>query len=750
VISLKLSVSEAGIFASLRAKQGHGPFHLNDFHQMSAFPLPVLHPERLPTTGCLIIPGQIEFDLLPTLEKLLSGRKITWLIEESADYEPTLRSYLEKSNSGAMFAADDAAPAAAGSQLASYLADRGVLVYVPGRVTARNATFNHVPSAHLKTMAAFGLPILPLAIDRPRRSSLSTERKSSLPAAVICLGNPLTAATASVATFQRSLFEAGEVAYSSRALFKGSLAMTLLQGLKKHGSANHVFDGSDDTELRYSEVLPAAIALSKFIKLETEKSRVAIVLPPGKAGLIANLAVIFAGKIPVNLNYSAGHEAIRSCIRQAKVDRFITADPFVRKVSAFPWPPNRDLIFIERVLPKLKKKIVSWAIISKLLPTSTLGLLLGLNRRCGDDEATLLFTSGSSGEPKGVALSHRNVLANVCQFASRLDLADGSSILGCLPLFHSFGCTVTLWFPVIEGVNLVTYPTPLDTKRLAELIALHQIDVLLSTPTFLRGYMKRVEPSQLSSLKLIVTGAEKLPLTLANAFETKFGICPQEGYGLTETSPATNVNLPNLFAAGNAMVLPSSRTGSVGQLVPGLAIKITDPASERELPVNQQGLIWFKGANVFSGYLDQQEKSAEVLSGDGWFRTGDVGRIDDDGFLYIEGRLSRFSKIAGEMVAHETVEASINKVLGLDAESERKIAVVGIPDEQKGEAILLLSTIAGPALEQECIDLRYKLLDEGLSSLWCPKRIVPVSEIPVLASGKLDIKSCEILAKANS
>lgn len=394
--------------------------------------------------------------------------------------------------------------------------------------------------------------------------------------------------------------------------------------------------------------------------------------------------------------------------------------------------------------------MMTWGIISKILPSTVLGLLLGLNKRRGDDEATLLFTSGSSGEPKGVVLSHRNVLANVCQFGSRLHMPHGSTILGCLPLFHSFGCTVTLWFPVIEGINLVTYPSPLETKRLAELIALHQINIFLSTPTFLRGYMKRIEPAQLSSLELVVTGAEKLPQSLAHAFEEKFGIRPQEGYGLTETSPATNVNLPDPVPTANTVTLPSSRHGSVGQLLPGLAIKLTDPATEKSIPINQQGLIWFKGANVFAGYLGDTKKTAEVLTSDGWFRTGDVGRMDEDGFLYIEGRISRFSKIAGEMVPHETVEAAVNKVLGLDSEAERRIAVVGVPDEQKGEAILLLSTIAGPALEQECIDLRYKLLDEGLSSLWCPKRIIPVTEIPVLASGKLDIKSCESLAKQNA
>ena len=717
--------------------------------KMSAFPISILHQERLPSTGCLVIPSRLDFEFLQSFEKIFSGRQITWLVEENALYAPSVRSYLEKSGSGAMFSAADAAPAQAGNQLKAYLANGGVLIFVPGRTTSRKGSACHISTAHLKTLCAFNLPTLPIAADCPRESSLSIERKSALPLVTFSVGHLIPEGKITLPAFQQALFEANEEAYSSRSFLKGSLAAALVKGLKKHGSKHQILDGSDDSELSFGKVLAAAIVLSKFIKAETDKPRVAIVLPPGKAGLIANLAVLFAGKTPVNLNFTAGHEAIKSCIHQADVDRFITADPFVRKVSSFPWPPNRELIFIERVLPTLKKKIIQWAILSKILPASLIIFLLGLNKRCGDQEATLLFTSGSSGEPKGVVLSHRNVLANICQFGSRLDLPNGSSILGCLPLFHSFGCTVTLWFPVIEGIDLVTYPSPLETKRLAELIALHQVNIFLSTTTFLRGYMKRIDPGQFASLKLVVTGAEKLPQSLANAFEEKFGIRPQEGYGLTETSPATNVNLPDLEAEADSITLPSSRQGSVGQLLPGIAIRITDPASDKPVPLDQQGIIWLKGPNVFKGYLGNPQKSAEVLTDD-WFRTGDVGRLDDDGFLYIEGRISRFSKIAGEMVPHETVEAAIIKVLGLDSEAERRIAVVGIPDEQKGEAILLLSTVAGPTLEQDCIDLRYKLLEEGLSSLWCPKRIVPVREIPILASGKLDIKSCETLAKQNS
>jgi len=706
----------------------------------------LLFPERIPTTGFLAIPGRIDFEQLLHLERHLSGRKITYLIEENDHHDAALRNHMERAETGAMFAIDDKNPVAAGKELASFTADDGILLFVPGRSVARPGTPIQIPSSHLKTLTSFGLPIVPIAIDCPQESCLTIEKASSLPLAVFSPGKYLHEDRVSLPALQTNLLAAFEEAYSERAILKTSLATALLRGLKNNPS-DKLIDGSDDSTLPFSRLLPLVIAFSKYIKEETDKPRVAIVLPPGKGGLIANLAVLFAGKIPVNLNFTASHDAIRSSIRQADVDRFITADSFVRKVSSFPWPPNRDIIFIERTLPELKKDIVKWTLLSKLLPASLLASILGLNKRRDRDEAILLFTSGSSGLPKGVPLTHRNLLANVMQFGSRLDIGRDASILGCLPLFHSFGCTVTLWYPIIDGINLVTYPSPLETKRLAELISLHQVDLLLATPTFLRGYMKRIDPAQLESLKMVVTGAEKLPQSLADAFEEKFGIRPMEGYGLTETSPATNVNLPHPEDEKGTYAAPANRSGSVGQLLPGIAIRLIDPVNEENVPLDKPGIIVLKGANIFPGYLKDEKRTTEVLSEDGWFKTGDIGYFDSDGFLHIQGRISRFSKIAGEMVPHETIEAAINKVLGLDAETERKIAVVGVPDEKKGEAIVLLSTISGAALEQDCIDLRYKLLDAGLTSLWCPRLIIAADEIPLLASGKLDIKACQELAK---
>ncbi len=710
--------------------------------------LHTLAPENIPSTGFLCIPGRINLPQLQELEKLFKDRSITYLIEESSQHEPALRAHLEKASDGAIFSAKDENAQSAAKELSAYLNNDGILLYIPGTSLSRLATPIQIPATHLSLLASLHLPTLPIAIDCPAESCLSIETPGSLPTAVLSIGTFIPAESTSLPEIQARLLLAFEAAYSTRSILTTSLAAALLQGLKQK-PADQLIDGSDDVALPFSKILPTAIALSKYIAKETDKLRVAIVLPPGKGGMIANLAVLFAGKIPVNLNFTASHSSIRSSIRQADIDRFITADPFVRKVSSFPWPPNRDLIFIERVIPEIKPAIVKWALLSKLLPASILIAILGLNKRRNDDEAILLFTSGSSGEPKGVPLSHRNVIANVLQFSSRLNIPADSSILGCLPLFHSFGCTVTLWYPIIEGINLITYPSPLETKRLAELISIHKINILLATPTFLRGYMKRIDPLALESLDLVVTGAEKLPQTLADSFYEKFSIRPMEGYGLTETSPATNLNLPDPApkeGEADYHILPANRPGSVGQLLPGIAIRLIDPTTEKAVPIDQSGIIVLKGPNIFQGYLDAPDKTSAILSDDGWFHTGDVGMLDADGFLHIQGRISRFSKIAGEMIPHETIEAAINKVLQLDNETERKIAIVGIPDPQKGEAIVLLSTISGNALEQECIDLRYKLLDEGLTSLWCPRLIIPIEEIPVLASGKLDIKACQALA----
>jgi len=709
---------------------------------MSSSQIQILNIDRLPKEGALVVPGRLDIEELQALESIFNGRKISWLVEESARLPEKIQARLEShGGDGFAFSASDAALPAVGEQLRETLKGGGVLVHVPGRVAAHSGTNPLIEGHVLHALCALGLPTLPIAVHRPRETRLSFESPSSLPAAILAVAKLVEPGEISAASLRQHFLEAFEEAFSSRSFLEGHLGRALLHGLKSH-KRRKLLDGSDDSELPYPRLLAAAIVLSKLIREATDKPRIGVILPPGKAGMLANVAAIFAGKTPVNINFTAGHDAIQSAIRQADLDRFLTADPFVRKLASFPWPPTRDLILIERELPALMKKIAKWTVLSRLLPVSALASLLGIPKEGGNKEAMLLFTSGSSGEPKGVVLTHRNVLGNICQFGRRLAMPKGARILGSLPLFHSFGSTVTLWYPIIEDYDLVTYPNPIEARRLGELIAQHQVYLILSTPTFLRGFMRRVDPDQLASLGLVVTGAEKLPGSLAEKFAQRFGIAPLEGYGLTETTPVTNFNLPDLEDE-ELPVITSYRPGSVGHLMPGIAVRLTDPSDDAQpVPIDQQGVIWMRGANIFPGYLDNPEMTDAVLK-DGWFRTGDIGRMDDDGFLYIEGRISRFSKIGGEMVPHETVEAAVTRVLGLDNETERRVSIVGIPDEKKGEALALLSTIPAQSLEQFCIDLRYRLLDTGIPSLWTPRTIIPVNEIPLLSSGKLDLKACQ-------
>ena len=453
--------------------------------------------EQLPSDGVLLVPGRLDHRELLALAAKLSDRPLTWLVEENALVEPATREYLSREDvRAAAFSENDPDPAAIGAALRAKLENGGLLVFIPGDTATRSGTPCHITAHQLRFLCALGLPAVPVAVSIPAETSLSTENTSRLPGATITAGRRLEGETLTPAHFHESLLEAAEISFSARSFLGDSLAAHLLAGLKKHGRSTTVFDGTDDSSLAFSKLLRAAIALSKEIRAATKKKRVGIILPPGKGGLLANIAVLFANKIPVNLNFTAEDSAVKSAIQQADLDRFITADPFVRKVPTFPWPPTRDLFFIERVLPTIKKRIIKWVILSRILPTSVLSRILGLHKGGrGDDEAILLFTSGSSGEPKGVPLTHRNILANVCQFGTRLDLDSDARILGSLPLFHSFGCTVTLWFPVIEGIDLVTYPSPLEVpKRLAELIERHTgFDLLIATPTFLRGYLRRVE-----------------------------------------------------------------------------------------------------------------------------------------------------------------------------------------------------------------------------------------------------------------
>jgi acyl-[acyl-carrier-protein]-phospholipid O-acyltransferase/long-chain-fatty-acid--[acyl-carrier-protein] ligase len=429
-------------------------------------------------------------------------------------------------------------------------------------------------------------------------------------------------------------------------------------------------------------------------------------------------------------------------MRLGEIRTVLSADAVRAKVPTFPWPERTLDLRSELAAAGGKRSMLPWLVAAWVLPNQWCADLLRLPRTGDRAEAGLLFTSGSAGEPKGVVLSHRNILANCAQISSLSILPETCSMLGCLPVFHSFGFTVTLWYPMLRGCQVVTIPSPLDARKIVDAIREERATVLIGAPTFIRPLLKKAAPGELKSLDLVVAGAEKLPDDLYRAFLETFHIEILQGYGLTETTPVSNVNQhhPPIGAATN---LPQvgKRLGSTGRLLPGMTARIADVDTGQILPSTENGIVLLRGANVFDGYLNDEEKTRAVFR-DGWFVTGDLGRFDDDGFLFIEGRLSRFSKIGAEMVPHGTIEQKILDSYGWEQNDGIVLVVTAIPDALKGEALVLLTT-----RDISADDLRNRLLTAGLPTLWIPKIVRRIEKIPILGTGKTDLKRCREIAK---
>jgi len=558
-------------------------------------------------------------------------------------------------------------------------------------------------------------------------------------------GRPQPVNEIPVDRLRQELLDLGNAAFEERPQLKRHLGREIVRGLARRPWRLEIVDRSTGRrEVKAGALLGAAAAFSRHIRKTIPGKRVGIVMPPGAGGSIATLAVWCAGKPPVSRNCTAGRAAIESSLRLGEIDTVITAKAVQAKVKDFPWPENTLDLPSEIKAMGGKKAVLPWLLAAWLLPNQWIANLLGLPKRGDQEEAGLLFTSGSSGEPKGVVLTHRNILSNCWQISSLCVLPDTATMLACLPIFHSFGFTVTMWYPMMRGCKVVSVPSPLDTRGIIDAIKEEQATVLVGAPTFLRPFIKRAEPAEVASLNLVVTGAEKMPVDLYESFLDKFGIELMQGYGLTETTPATNINQPDpaVPTGWGGDPQEAKRLGSVGRMMPGMTARILNPDTMEEMPATEQGIVAFRGGNVFGGYLKNTAKTKEAFH-QGWFVTGDLGRFDDDGFLYIEGRLSRFSKIGGEMVPHGTVEQRIIETFELDQSDGYVIAVMGVPDPGKGEALVLLTTLDLTAKE-----VRDRLLAAGIPNLWIPRHVQHVDAIPVLGTGKLDLKACNDAARS--
>ena len=538
----------------------------------------------------------------------------------------------------------------------------------------------------------------------------------------------------------------GESEFQKRPELKSHLAWESFIALAKHPNRMLITDRTmKRKEMKSGLLLALAWMVSRKLKTWTERNRVGIVFPPGICACIANLAVVLAGKVPVNLNFTLGRTSVKGCLQKAGIDCILTTEQVRKKLSDFPWPDSGVVDIVEVLKGISKVKIFMLLAAIKVIPAERLAKIFKVPSVGGNAEAGLLFTSGSSGEPKGVVLTHRNILGNCLQIDGSQLLPDDEKVIACLPIFHSFGFTVTLWYPILRNVSVVTLPSPLEYKKIADAIAAESATVLISTPTFLKPYIRRVAPEKLKTLKYTITGAEKTPDGFAELWQKTFDTEYLEGYGLTETSPVVCANLPNkpLDSANDESRQSGFRKGSVGRLFPGHAARILNPDTMEPLPVTETGLLLLKGPNIFGGYLNDEERTAEVMQDD-WFITGDLARFDEDEFLFIEGRLSRFSKIAGEMVPHGTVEQALVEAFDLTDSDQPLLAIGSRPDEAKGEALVLLS-----AIDIELADVKRKLSDMGYSNLWVPKVIKRVEKIPTLATGKLDLRSIKALSESD-
>ena len=494
---------------------------------------------------------------------------------------------------------------------------------------------------------------------------------------------------------------------------------------------------------------------------------VGLLLPPSVPGALVNFAAMLPGKVPVNLNYTLSEEALASCIRQCQIKTVISSRGFLDKVKV---KVSGEVVFLEDVVakPGIGEKILA-ALAAGLLPAALLERSFGqANKVKLDDLSTVIFSSGSTGEPKGVMLSHYNIGSNIEQLEQVFGLNRRDCFLGILPFFHSFGFTGTLCLPAMLGVGVVYHPNPLDAKTIGPLVRDYAVTFLLATPTFAQFYMRGCAPEDFGSLRVVMTAAEKLPDRLATAFEEHFGIRPLEGYGCTECSPCVAVNSHDFRSAGFRQI--GAKRGKIGHPVPGVSVKIVDPETHAPLGIGQPGLLLVRGPNVMQGYLGSPEKTAEVLvddlgapasrrlvpqqpaggtpalPGEGrWYITGDIAAIDEDGFLQITDRLSRFSKIGGEMVPHIKVEEKLHELAGA---TEQTFVVAGVPDQKKGERLVVLHKLSDEKL-QPCLE---KLAQSDLPNLWKPRpdSFVHVEAFPMLGTGKLDLRKVKEMASQAS
>lgn len=637
--------------------------------------------------------------------------------------------------------------------------DEIVCIFAEGQIT-RTGQLLPFRRGLERIMKGVEVPIVPVNLDGVWGSIFSFERGRFLwkmprriPYRVtVSFGKPLPH-TSTAVEVREAVQELNTAAFEMRKQSMKTLDRAFVRTARQRSGRFFMADGKTP-RVSFGAALNKTVYIARRLQRQIGEERmVGLLLPPSVGAALTNYALMLMGRVPVNLNYTSSNETIASCARQSGVDVVITSKAFLERFPNLAIPGRTLLLEDALAAPKLIEKLTALAM-AWSLPVVLLKRALGAHRvkplsdsldAAGagrispmDQLATVIFSSGSTGDPKGVMLTHFNIMSNISQVSQVFILGGGDKILGILPFFHSFGFTAGLWLPAVQGLGVVFHPNPLDAQVIGELVEKYMVTLLVATPTFLQAYMRRCSPESFGSLQYVLVGAEKLPERLAMAFEDQFGIRPLEGYGCTECSPVVSVNAKDFRAPGFRQVAGKRR--GIGHPLPGVSVKVIDIETGRPLTPGNSGMLLVKGPNVMRGYLGKPEKTAEVLH-DGWYTTGDVGMIEEDGFLTITDRLSRFSKIGGEMVPHIRIEEKLHELAGA---TEQAFAVTAVPDEKKGERIVVIHTL----LEATLAEVLEKLSQCDLPTLWKPKasQFVHVDAIPTLGTGKMDLRGIKEIA----
>ena len=628
-----------------------------------------------------------------------------------------------------------------------------VCIFPEGQITRTGMTLPFQRGLE-KIVKGRDVPIIPVHIDRATSSLFSPMQSRWLPERIplpltVSFGAPLPP-SASPSAIRQAIGELDQEAWLYRMADRRPLHHEFIRRARRHPFRLAFVDPLSGP-LSYLKALAGAIVLARALKPRWQgQEAVGIMLPTGVAGALVNLAAALSGRVVVNINFTAGKKAMSSAAAQAQLRTVLTSRMFVEK-AALEIPDGLEVIWIEDVRPAIGRLDRALGLaFACLAPIRLIEKYAGATRRIRvEDTVAVIFSSGSEGDPKGVVLSHFNVDSNIEAIAQVFRIYTTDRILDVLPLFHSFGYLL-LWLALCRGMGLVCHFKPQEAGAVGELAEVYAATVLFATPAFLHIYARRCAPAQFGSLRLVIAGAEKLPEKISLAFEETFGIRPLEGYGMTECAPVVAVNAPDFRAPG--FYQPGARRGTVGHPLPGISIRIVRPESVatadaneaadniEPLPTGTEGMILVKGPNVMKGYLNRDDLTSKALCA-GWYVTGDLGLLDDDGFLKITGRLSRFSKIGGEMVPHVRVEEALNEAVGAD---ELTFAVTSVSGGREGDTLAVLHTTS-----DDRVDLALETLRKmGLPNLFLPRRdhFVKVDALPLLGTGKLDLRELKRMA----